>query len=185
MWHIQRQLLYGRSIPLQGSWQRKKERKKDCDGVVRGGKPKGIAKRCSLKGVSDTCRSTCSVDTECPSQSITVPSEVEFGSEIVVSFTNPGAVSTNWIGIYYADGDPADIESYVLFWSSMCGSQDDWNEDSCTAQTVGSVTFSDEVDLEEDEQWPASPGACKVCLMYDDYIPIICEHFTIKDDIPE
>jgi len=125
----------------------------------------------------------CSEDTFSimPSATISVPSEVEFGSEIVVSFTNLAAASTNWIGIYDVDDDPA-VSSDTLFWSSMCGSQEDWVEPECPAQSAGSVTFAaTDPNLAYDEQWPPSPGARKVCLMYDDYEPIICENFIIKE----
>ena len=143
---------------------------------------KDVINRCNVTGMKDTCRKTCDESCQSPIPSlVVVPSEVEFGSAITVSFENPAAVSTNWIGIYNANDDPS-VSDGDLFWSSMCGSQKDWSEPECPPQSSGSVTFAaTDPDLESSEQWPPSPGARKVCLMYDDYVPIICENFVIKE----
>jgi hypothetical protein len=109
--------------------------------------------------------------------SITVESPVDVGDPIEVSFRNPSATVDNWIGIY--EGDSTDYET-DLFWSLMCGGQ----EGDCGAKAVGSVTFSSDPYVGSNEEWPASSGEKKACIMLDDNSPyqaVTCTTFTIEE----
>ena len=100
----------------------------------------------------------------CISMSLTllsVASEVEYNSTILVTFNNPTLSEGNWIGIY-KESDESLAE--VSLWAGMCGDQESYYaDDPCPAQTNGSITFSgDGPDQSGYENWPLDPGNYKV-----------------------
>eukprot|EP00551_Chaetoceros_affinis_P006430 CAMPEP_0203683696 /NCGR_PEP_ID=MMETSP0090-20130426/47657_1 /ASSEMBLY_ACC=CAM_ASM_001088 /TAXON_ID=426623 /ORGANISM="Chaetoceros affinis, Strain CCMP159" /LENGTH=535 /DNA_ID=CAMNT_0050552851 /DNA_START=140 /DNA_END=1748 /DNA_ORIENTATION=+ len=199
---------------------------KDCDWV--GENEDKIRARCAERGVSETCRSTCpevnfssdivvSFTNDAPSwdnylaiydgTEAPVPPydelfftnmcgnqyetcrstcpEVNFSSDIVVSFTNDAPSSKQYLAIYDATETlyPGDDE---LFFTNMCGNQYGLGPTICPPQSSGSVTFAaPDPSVEYYAEWALNPGYYTVCLMeYSDSAPIftaiVCKNFLIK-----
>jgi hypothetical protein len=111
--------------------------------------------------------------------SLTVDDSIAYDSDIVITFTNPNPTNQNWIAMYNSDGDDE------LFWNNMCDEGHAYWDRRCGAQTSGTITFkASDPKTESDEQWPALPGAKKVCIIEDDEgsnTPLICESFVIGE----
>lgn len=137
----------------------------------------------SLRGKDKIDNST---DTSLDPQnlSLSVSSNIAYGSDIAVTFNSSGLSDENWIGIYNeTDEDFSDDE----LWSSMCGGQDDYNNPYCPTQSSGTVTFSGSDPYQEGYQnWPILPGNKKVCIMTGGILPpkaLICAPFVV-DELP-
>eukprot|EP00551_Chaetoceros_affinis_P003811 CAMPEP_0203661302 /NCGR_PEP_ID=MMETSP0088-20131115/59540_1 /ASSEMBLY_ACC=CAM_ASM_001087 /TAXON_ID=426623 /ORGANISM="Chaetoceros affinis, Strain CCMP159" /LENGTH=479 /DNA_ID=CAMNT_0050523965 /DNA_START=197 /DNA_END=1637 /DNA_ORIENTATION=- len=143
---------------------------KDCDWV--GQNEDKIRARCAERGVSETCRSTCP--------------EVNFSSDIVVSFTNDAPSSKNYLAIY--DATEAPVPPYdELFITNMCGNQYALGPPICPPQSSGSVTFAaPDPSVENYAEWALNPGYYTVCQVEfssytaPNYTAIVCKNFLIK-----
>mmetsp|Transcript_18434 Transcript_18434/g.23203 ORF Transcript_18434/g.23203 Transcript_18434/m.23203 type:complete len:495 (+) Transcript_18434:156-1640(+) len=143
---------------------------KDCDWV--GQNEDKIRARCAERGVSETCRSTCP--------------EVNFSSDIVVSFTNDAPSWDNYLAIY--DGTEAPVPPYdELFFTNMCGNQYALGPPICPPQSSGSVTFAaPDPSVENYAEWALNPGYYTVCLVeFGSYTApiftaLVCKNFLIK-----
>ena len=118
------------------------------------------------------------------SLTLSVASEVEYNSPILVTFNNPTPSERNWIGIYKESDESLAGD---LLWAGMCGDQESYYaDDPCPAQTNGSIAFSgDGPDQSWYEEWSLSSGNYNVCVFhdvngkpyYDD--PHVCKSFVI------